>query len=167
MLLDPNFVDESPILSYDKIEKDCIFIGSIINNLYDEKRIGLKSINELEPKRYSFKPYYNSNEIKLYGFIFDIKGEDTFLIKKLREQRQIDLMTYNTILNEFKYSCDENFLKLNQGLYPLDTVHISKFIPNYSYETVINLNEEISNFQQFTSINAFILINNKNTIFTN
>jgi hypothetical protein len=167
MLLDHNLTSEKPCLSYEKIDGDAIFVGSIINNLYDEKRTKLNSISDKEPKRYSFRPYYNSNEINLYGFLFDIKGQDIFLIKKLREQKQIDLMTYNTILNEFSYSCDENFLRLNQGLYPLDTVHISKFIPNYSYDSLLFINDEIPDFQQFTSINAFILINNKNPAFNN
>jgi hypothetical protein len=160
MLLDHELVNSPPELDYTEIKNNKVFIGTVISHMYDEKRISLNETNSYKPNRYFFTPYINSTKIFLYGDIFDPIGKDVFLFNKLRNRNNLDLITYNKILQEFEYECVDNFLKLNQGVYPIDSVYIKKYINDFNYENLIKINTEVSSFQQLPTIYMLLLINN-------
>lgn len=156
MLLDIGLTEDPPKMSYEDIFGDCVFVGCHINNLYDEQRVHLNNINGIEPKRYRFNKVHN-----LYGFKFEPKGEDRILINQIKDQNSIDLYSYNLILDKYNYKSGESFAKLHFNMFPLDQVHIERYIPGYLYEDFISFDDELAAFQQFTSINMYILINGK------
>lgn len=160
MLLDSCLADNQPLEIYDNITKGTIFFGCEIKSLYDEKRITIKPINDNKPKRFSYKPsiYANSQPIFLYGFSFTPKGADKHLINELAHLSNIDLITYTNILEKYGYESGENFLKLTQNIYPLDNVHIERYIPDINYDAFFDVNPEFPAFQQLTSINMYILV---------
>lgn len=151
MLINADFAEESPELEYFKVIQDTIFIGTVINNKYDEKRINLNPILGVEPKRFIY------NGIKLYGHLFEPKGEDRLLVNELKKCNLLDLITYSNILEKYNYNCGENFINLTKNIFPLDTVHIERYIPNYLFENFISFNDETPKFQQYTSIVMYIL----------
>jgi hypothetical protein len=160
MLLDSYLADASPIEIYENIVKSSIFVGCEIKNLYDEKRIAINTFNGIEPKRFAYKPtlYANSAPLFLYGFNFFPKGEDRHLVNELKTLTNIDLITYNNILKKYNYEPGENFLKLTQNIYPIDIVHIERYMPGFNYSSFFSRDTEIPDFQQLTSINLYILI---------
>jgi hypothetical protein len=160
MLLDSGLADFEPICEYEKIHNSTIFFGCEIKNRYDEERICIKNYNDLKIKRYSYKPnnYYNSTPIFLYGFCFDPKGEDRHLVSHLGKLDKIDLITYSNLLEKYSYKPGENFLKLTQNIYPLDPVHIEKYMTGFDVENAFIFNSDVPVFQQFTSINMYILL---------
>lgn len=157
MLLDVKYTEEAPGLDYKPIINDCIFIGTDIKNKYDEKRICLKTVNEHSPERFVFKSYYNSDPLFLYGFCFDPKQRDRFLITELKKLNTTDSISYNNLLFLYGYTCTDNFLKINKNIFPVDPNNIQRYIPDYKYEDLICFNEEIAEFQGFTSINMYFL----------
>jgi len=161
MLLESSLAEKTPELQYNEITKDSVFIGTVINHSYDEKRITLNSFKNYTPERLYFQPFNNSKKIYLYGNIFNPIGKDTFLFNKLKNGQIPDIVSYNKILQEFNYESTDNFLKLSQGMYPVDYVYINKYVPDFSYEKAFNLDSEICEFQQFPSIYMFLLIVNK------
>ena len=160
MLLDSDLADSPPIEIYKNIINSTIFIGCEVKSLYDERRIIIKPNNNQEPERLQYKPtkHANSWSMHLYGFAFDPKGEDRYLIKELSQLSNIDLITYNNILEKYNYKNGENYLKLTQNIFPLDNVHIERYIPNFNYDEFFSMSAEFPNFQQLTSINMYVLI---------
>lgn len=160
MLLDSDLADFPAVNEYKNIHQDSIFIGCEIKHLYDEKRIKFNNYKEITPDRYSYKPtkYLNSTPFLLYGFCFNPKGEDKHLINELRKLDNIDLLTYNNILEKYNYKTGENYIKLVQNIYPLDTVHIERYMPEFNFDNVFMFDLKIVNFQQVTSINMYILL---------
>ena len=159
MILDSDLAELPAENEYKNIHSDTIFIGCDIKHRYDEKRIKLNSYNDKEPRRYSYKStrYINSQPILLFGFCFEPKGEDKHLINELRKLDNIDLITYSNILEKYNYKIGENYLKLVQNIYPLDPVHIERYIQGFDIENVFIFDSEVAYFQQVTSINMYIL----------
>jgi hypothetical protein len=155
MLLDVNYADEAPALDYTPVNRDMVLIGADIKNRYDEQRICLNNINDLEPKRYTFKPYHNSTPLYFYGFCFEPKQQDRFLVSELKKLDHIDSISYNNLLFKYDYACTENFLKINKNVFPVDPSNIQRYIADYKYENLLCFKEEISEFQGFTSINMY------------
>jgi len=151
MLLNIDLAEELPLLEYTPIDRDCVFIGCNINNLYDEKRIKLQSYNGKEPGRFRLKAQ------KLYGFNYDPKGPDKLLLRTLGSKTNFDIISYSNIIEEYNYQIGENFAKLYQNIFPVDPVYIERYMPNYQYNTALLLDSEIPEFQQFASINMYFL----------
>lgn len=156
MLLDHNLVEESPVQSYSKIDTDTIFVGTIIHHLYDERRVHLNEDPFNQPKRVIFESL--DNNIFLYGYTFKPRGTDILLINKLKKCNNLDIFSYSKILEEFELSYTENILNLQPGVYPVDPVHIKKYMPNYTYQSITDFKEYISDFQQFTTIYMLLLL---------
>jgi hypothetical protein len=157
MLLDVKYTEERPRLEYNLIESDVIFIGTDIKNEYDERRICLKNINDQAPQRYTFKPYHNSESLFVYGFCFEPKQQDRFLMSELGKLNETDSISYNNLLAKYNYTCTDNFLKINKNVFPVDPCNIQRYIPEYKYENLICFNDDIPDFQGFTSINMYFL----------
>lgn len=158
MLIDHNLAEVSPVESYTKVMCDSIFIGSIIRHQYDERRIHLNSFKQNEPQRLLFCSNNTNIQTYLYGYHLKPRGVDSFLLSKLKKYTALDTVSYNNILQEFNYTFTESTPKLGCGIYPIDSVHIKKYIPEYSYQAVIKFDEDLPNFQQFTNILMLALI---------
>lgn len=139
-----------PEQSYHDLPTDKLFIGVKIKNLYDEKRICIQ--DTYKPARYK-----STNGIKLYGVIKDILSEHKSLVYKLKRQKIFDLIGYNLILQDYKLSCNECYYNLNPPLYPIDSIVIKKYIPDFNFENFICFNPDIPKFQSFASLNVFFL----------
>ena len=144
--------------SYQAVSKGHVFVGAIIKHLYDEKRIRLSNLEDRVPSRFIYKNDFSDYSTHLYGFTFSPKGEDVYLISKLKEQKQhLDVLSYNNLLSKYDYSCETNFLLLNKNIFPIDSHHIPKYISNYDFSKFFQFTEEIPIFQQFTPINMLLL----------
>jgi hypothetical protein len=155
MLLDVDLAKNAPQEFYLPVKEDFVFIGCVLNNLYDEKRITLKPINDTQPGRWM---YNTDRPVHLYGFLYEPKGQDIFLIKQLKELGNIDLLSYSSLLNKYDYECSENYIRLQQKMFPVDTVYIQRYISEFDYNHTLEFKEEIPQFQQFTSFNMYFLI---------
>jgi len=151
MLINTDFAEELPELEYVNVKQDAVFVGVVIKNKYDEKRINLNTLLGVEPRR------FNYNGIKMYGHLFEPRGEDRLLINELKTCNSLDLITYSNILEKYNYNSGENFINLAKNVFSLDTVHIERYIPNYLFENFISFNDETPKFQQYTSIVMYIL----------
>lgn len=159
MLLNIDLGKERVQENYKPINRGQVFIGAQINNLYDEKRIRLNNVENHQPERYQYKSPLSETPLNLFGFTFTPKGEDTYLLSLLKEQaKQIDLISYNNLLQKYGYTCEENFLLLNKNIFPVDSQYIPKYIPNYKFVDFLAFVDEIPLFQQFTSIKMLLLV---------
>jgi len=151
-MLSNELVEKQPIQTYSEIPKECIFIGTKIKNLYDEKRLCIQE--NYAPGRYRL----NNIDLNLFGIVKEIT--DTFgdLVRKIRHQKQFDLIGYNLLLNENNLTCNNCYYNLNPPIYPIDNHHIKKIIPEFDYENFICFNPEIPKFQAFTSLNLFLIV---------
>lgn len=143
-----------PELTYKDIPlTDGFFVGVKIKNLYDEKRLCLQET--YNPDRYKI----NEN-IKLYGVFKEILPEHKSLVNNLKKQGIFDLIGYNILLQDYKLSCNECYYNLNPPVYPIDNIHIKKYLPDYEFENFICFNTEIPKFQAFASLSVFFYVNN-------
>lgn len=157
MLLKSEYTEYEPEQEYVPISEDCVFYGCCINNLYDEKRIKLKEIDDLKPKRLSYKnKKVNTRDLLFYGYTFSPKGEDRLLINKLKNFNNIDYTTFCNIIEKLGYNSGENYIKLKYNVFPLDNVHIERYIKSDTYRSVQLFDSETPMFQQITSTNTFI-----------
>jgi hypothetical protein len=140
---------KQPILSYEKLNSDKIFIGSIIRSRYDENRICIN--DKFDPKRLDHAGLF------LYGSILEPFGKYRKCIKEFDKIKSIDLYSYNKILMKYSLSCEENFAYLENGLHPIDAKHIQELIPNFKYDLFFLEEEETPIYQRIKCANLFIL----------
>lgn len=136
--------------NYDNNLDSCIFIGTKIKNRYDEKRI---CINE----KYNPKRFFIDEKIKLYGITLTPTSEHKSLIDKIRKQKTFDLIGYNLLLQEYKLSCNDVYFNLHPPLFPIDSIHILKYIKDFNFEDFICHNLKSAKFQSFYSLNVFFV----------
>lgn len=152
----PNMVKEFtsyenlPILSYEKVENPVVFIGTCIKSQYDENRISIR--DSFNPQRISHCDRF------LYGTILEPKKEHLLMAEKAKKVEYIDLYTYDKIISENNLSCDENFIFLEDGLYPVDEKHIDQYIPNFEYDAFFDDDPEMPIYQKIKSVKMFILV---------
>ncbi len=157
MLIKSEYTEYEPEQEYEPISSECVFYGSCINNLYDEKRISLKETPNLKPKRVRYKnKKVNTRDLYFYGYTFTPKGEDRFLVDRLKSYSNIDYTSFCGIIESLGYSPGENYIKLKYNIYPLDNVHIKRYIEDTDSRSIHVYNPEIPLFQQITSTNVFI-----------
>lgn len=135
---------------YEDISSSCVFIGAKIKNRYDEKRI---CINE----NYTPKRIKVSNNTNLFGITLDPIPEHQEMVVKLKAQKIFDLIGYNILLQEYKLSCNDVYYNLLPPLYPIDNIHINKYIKNFNFEDFICFNLDSAKFQSFYSVNVFFI----------
>lgn len=143
------FFNEEPKQKYEEIKNNKVFIGCLIKTEYDEKRINIK--NNLNPSRIRCK------DKNLYGCLFDPNDKFKKTFEDIKKYESLDLYVYNKILKENKFSCEENFAYFKDGLYPIDTSHISEYIDNFNYEMFFEENDEIPMYQRIKSVNVFLV----------
>jgi hypothetical protein len=142
--------EKLPILSYEELNKTVVFIGTCIKSQYDEDRISIREL--FNPKRIAHCDRF------LYGTILEPKKEHLLIAEKVKKIEHIDLYTYNKIISENNLSCDENFIFLEDGLYPVDEKHIGEYIPNLEYDSFFDDDPEMPIHQKIKSLKMFILV---------
>jgi hypothetical protein len=151
-MLDSNLIYCAPKELYSPITEDIFFFGYKIKNLYDEKRLHISE--SFKPKRFLIK------ENHFYGINLDINDK---LIRKIindiKQKKPFDYIGYNQLLLKYNLSYDNNVYELTDYCYPVDNVHIKKFIPNFNVENFIYINPEIPAFQSFSSLNLYLILN--------
>lgn len=140
---------KQPILHYNKLDSDKIFIGCCIKSQYDEERININE--QLDPQR------IDHCERFLYGLLFEPERTYLEFCKDLEKIKSIDLYSYNKILLKNNLSCEENFGYLEDGLYPLDQKHIQDLIPNFKYDSLFVDDLESPIYQRIKCVNLFLL----------
>ena len=144
-----SILDEEPKKEYEEILVNKILIGSIIKTEYDEDRIKIQEKHN--PKRIL------NNGNFLFGCLFDPNEKHINVINQIKKYKEIDLYTYNKILQENNLSCDENFSYFKNMLYPVDTVSIRDYIQNFNYDDFFEKQDQIPIYETITSVNMFIL----------
>jgi len=145
--------EKNPILEYSPLEKRGLFIGCEIKNKYDENRICIKE---------SFNPTRIKHLDKMfYGVLLPLLDEHSALLNVFEKYKNIDLFFYNKTLNEYKLSCEDNFLYLDYGMYPIHSKHIVKYLPKFSYNNFFIELDDLPNYQRIKSINMMFMFPNQ------
>jgi hypothetical protein len=152
-MINEDLANYPPQQNYEEIKRDCVFIGSVIKNLYDEKRICIKDTFDSKRYRVSF------SNLNLYGITKEIAPEHKKLSVEIKKQKSFDLIGYNLLLNEYNLNCNDCFFNLKPPIYPVDSQYINTYIDNFSYDQFICFNHEVAKFQAFTNCNLFFIIN--------
>lgn len=150
-MLSDDLVELPPKEKYSLIDEDCIFIGTKVKNLYDEERICIK--DSFNPERFKV----NGMDFNLFGIKQNVPPEFKKLIETLKQQKIYDLIGYSIVLQDHNLTCNECYFNLRPPIYPIDSHHIKKCIPNFNYEDFICFNPEIPKFQAFSSLNLFFI----------
>lgn len=157
----PPVADNFVTLSYS--EYPLLFLGFIIKNEYDNKRIQLNA---------SFNPinfYHFSKDGDLVTPLKGVKLKPNStvhgLIKSIQNQEKmgINLTTYQNLLNQYSLTCKETYSLFNQGFYPIDFYNL-KTICDDSFNSdkkifqhLLGLDEKVFDFQKFSSLKLIIL----------
>jgi|TARA_R110000787_G_scaffold258025_1_gene363214 hypothetical protein len=143
-----------------------VFLGFILKNEYDNKRL---HINEkYKPKKF-IKIYKINGEMKmlpLYGICLEINkmGEEIInLIKRQENANNINLVVYQNLLSQYDISCDDCYGYFKNSIYPIDFNKFRYLTDDKISEDkkilqhMLNLNEDKFDFQKFGSILSLIL----------
>ena len=150
-MLSEELVNLPPQKKYKKITSDNVFIGCKIKNLYDEKRVEINS-------RYNPDYYEVDNETLIYGAVYKPTSKHSLLIQNLKNKDTFDVMGYSSLLEKYSLTCDNCFLNLKPPVYPVDMQNVTSYLSEYKYEDFILFKKELPNFQQFISINMFLIL---------
>ena len=121
-----SILDEEPKKEYEEILVNKILIGSIIKTEYDEDRIKIQEKHN--PKRIL------NNGNFLFGCLFDPNEKHINVINQIKKYKEIDLYTYNKILQE----------KLNQ----LEKVNLDSFnVENNKQKSLISSHATVDTSQ--------------------
>jgi hypothetical protein len=161
---------EAPVsvddFSYETPLRPSIFLGFIIKNEYDNKR--LKINDKYNPKKF-MRIYKQSGEPKmlpLYGICLELNDLGKNIVNLITQQEKsydINLVVYQNLLSEFNLSCNDCYAYFKSGIYPID---FNKFRyltgekisqDKKILQHMLNLDESKFDFQKFGSIVPLIL----------
>ncbi len=159
----PVSIDE---FKYETPIQPSVFLGFIIKNEYDNKRLGINE--KYNPSKF-IRMYKNKGKIEvlpLYGICFKLNefGKSiTSALKKQEESYDINLVVYQNLLSEFSLSCNDCYGHFRSGIYPID---FNKFRyltddkigkAKKILQRMLNLNDNKFDFQKFGSIISLII----------
>lgn len=155
-ILSYELAEQVPLLDYGRIDTSLlpqVFVGYIINNQYDEKRL---TINNADRHLFQTvnKDYY------LYG-TFKKPSRNNNFINELQLNPSKSLDEYTKLLTLNDLSCFDCFLHFSPGLYPIDLIHKDLFFKDLDLNTLLSKNKSIASFQQAGNIYLLALINIK------
>ena len=161
---------ESPVeeeeFSYQTPREPSIFLGFIIKNEYDNKRL---EINEkYNPKKFFrlYKAKGKSSMLPLYGICLKPNDVGDNIIKTISSQEKsydINLVVYQNLLSEFNLTCNDCYAYFKSGIYPID---FNKFRyltddkigkDKKILQHMLNLDDNKFDFQKFGSIISLII----------
>ena len=161
---------ETPVsmdgFSYEIPLQPSIFLGFIIKNEYDNKR--LKINDDYNPKRFIriYKQNGESKMLPLYGICIELNELGKNIANLINAQEKsygINLVVYQNLLSEFNLTCNDCYAHFKNGIYPIDfnkfrylaQDEISK--DKKILQHMLNLNEGKFDFKKFGSIIPLIL----------
>jgi len=153
-LVDHELANNSPQEVYPVLDKsfECgFFMGYLIKNLYDEKR--LKINKKYSPQRFIFNS--NNGPYRLYGILKNNKNK---LINSLQATPPQNIGEYSLILSANNASCLTCFLHFSPGLYPLDNDYTQNVFSEIKLDE-FNSNKNVLPFQRIGHIYIFALVN--------
>jgi hypothetical protein len=141
-----------------------LFLGFIIENEYDNVRIQINQ--KYNPVSFIHKL---KNNVKLgtglKGVILKPNDNVKKLMHLVREQEKsnLNLVTYENLLNQFNFGCKETYKYFCSGMYPIDfnnlkSVCVDDFnMDKKIFQHLLNLDDKSFDFQKFSSLKLFIL----------
>ena len=153
------FIYETPI-------KPSVFLGFIIKNEYDNKRLGINE--KYKPSKF-IRMYKNKGKIEvlpLYGICFELNGLGKSIASTIKQQEEsydINLVVYQNLLSEYSLSCNDCYGHFRSGVYPID---FNKFRyltddeigkDKKILQRMLNLDDNKFDFQKFGSIISLII----------
>jgi hypothetical protein len=140
-----------------------LFLGFIIKNEYDNKRIQL---NE------KYSPINLLHISKDKKTVIAMKGvkltpnqniKNIFNAIKKQEALLMNLVTYENLLNQYNLFCKETYSYFSLGLYPVDFENLKSVCEDSFnqdkkiFQHLLGLEEKVFDFQKFSSLKLFIL----------
>ncbi len=110
---------------YDVDKLPVVFLGIRVKNKFDENRIQIK--NKYNPRLVThFKLGYKDLEpTYLYGVQVNVKAEYKQLIDQLNYTHlPLSREDYSDMLSEYNLTCNDCYIYLCDGIYPLDIKHL-------------------------------------------
>ena len=169
-MIDIGLIDE-PVCSKEyrlkHIDNPALFLGFIIKNSYDNKRLIIDE--SFQPEKFSVA--YNKNQkinvLPLYGVIVSLNELSEKLISIITNQEKywgsLNLQSYIKILNEFNLSCSDCYGYFYKNVYPIDNKHFD-ILTNDAiggdkriFQHMLNIDENKFDFQKFGSLKLLLL----------
>jgi len=145
---------------YKALDRNCfpiLFLGFIIKNEYDNKRIILNK---------TFNPVKILHKQKAFkGIILTANSNVASLINTIRKQEKIHitLPLYENILTQYGFTCRETYGSFSENIYPIDFDNLKK-VSDDTFNTdkkifqhLLCLDEKVFDFQKFAALKLFIL----------
>ena len=169
-MIDIALIDEPVNLKeykVENIEKPTLFLGFIVKNEYDNKRLLIDK--KYNPKKFSL-PYKNGKHINLlplYGIIVKVNNIadqlGTLLSRQERYENTLNLMAYQNILTEYNLSCNDSYAYFYKNIYPIDNRYFDMLTDEdigkdkRIFQHMLNLDENKFDFQKFGSLKLLLL----------
>jgi len=163
LIHEPVCEKEFTFLPYEKYP--VLFLGFIIQNEYDNKRITLNP--KFNPvKFFHLQKYGPTLQILPMNGIF-LKPNDNvkkFInALKVQEKTNMNLVIYENLIFQYNLSCRDTYGLFQRGVYPIDFNNL-KTVCDDSFNTdkkifqhLLNLKEDVFDFQKFASLKLFVL----------
>ena len=149
------------------INKPTAFLGFIIRNQYDDKRLSIDK--KYNPLKFSigYRHKDDINILPLYGILVNLNkvtsNLSTVLLKQERYESTLDLNEYMNILSEYNLSCNDCYGYFYKNVYPIDNRHFDKLTNDEIgkdkkiFQHLLNVNENKFDFQKFGSLKLLLL----------
>jgi hypothetical protein len=144
-----------------------LFLGFIIRNEYDNKRL------KLSDNFNTFKFLHVKKEnnqivscIPLYGLLLTPNDDIKNLIKTLKTQEKVNelsLITYKNIISQYNFSCDNTYSLFSDTVFPIDFHNLKSVCTDTFkddkkiFQHLLSLDEKHFDFQCFASLKLLIL----------
>lgn len=149
-----------------------LFLGFIIKNEYDNKRIQLNE--SFNPVQLLHIPNGKQNMDKdgksflgyaLKGIILKPNENTTHLMHSVLKQEKIaiNLVTYENLLNQYGFCCKETYNLFSKNFYPIDFENLKSVCSNdfkddkKIFQHLLNLDEKSFDFQKFSALKLLVL----------
>jgi len=148
-----------------KDEYPCCIIGFQLKNSYDQERIQIKAKYQANDVLH-FLPTAKITPVCFRGIKLKLKARFKGLVSSLSKlntslNEDINLDKYKKIISDYNLTCEECYLYLRRGVYPIDGKCLSQ-ISEYKhtleelYTDAFNM-KDVPLFQAYSSFTIFIL----------
>jgi len=143
-----------------------LFLGFVIHNEYDNKRI------ELNPK-YNPQSFFHITKAGPHLQVLPLKGvllkPNASMVKVINaivnqeKTGNIGLVTYENLISQYNLSCKNTYKHFQKGVYPIDFNNLKSICDDSFnedkkiFQHLLNLKEDVFDFQKFASLKLFIL----------
>jgi len=144
-----------------------LFLGFAIKNEYDHARLSINK--KYNPKKALIVHKKDADDyfiLPLYGLFLELNKTGKELAATLENQQkkeQVDIVTYEQILDEYNMTCNDAYSYLNKHVFPVDfnafTLLTDHPIINDKkiLQHLLELEEDEFNFQRFGAFKLLIL----------